>query len=352
MIKLKYYKNLDSLRAIAACMVILYHFFTEIQINTQTLFQLRRISTFGQTGVILFFVLSGFLITRILIATKDENNYFKNFYIKRTLRIFPLYYLFLLIFYFVYPVLFKIPYVTFGQQIYYYTYLQGFALTFGWPSSGPGNYWSLAVEEHFYLFWPLLIYFFSNKNLLRFVIFIILGDVLLRVFMLFKGIEIYHFTFTRFDSLAIGSLLALIEVKGKLTEKYSKNFLFISILTIIPTVILWMFLSGSENIIVKSVKFSLISVVYFAIIGYLLSIKNDHLINNFLNKPIISYTGKISYGLYIYHPFAFAIARKWFNTDCWPFDLFLGFILTYIMSVISYHFFETYFLSFKRYFNR
>ena len=212
--KLKYYQNLDGVRAIAALMVIVFHFFRETTPNTQLLYIVKEISYFGQTGVTLFFVLSGFLITRILIYTKGTEGYFKNFYLRRTLRIFPLYYLFLLLWYYVAPIFIEMESSSFNQQIYYFSYLQNFARTFDWNVIGPNHFWSLAVEEHFYLFWPFIIFFFSRKNLVRITFGIILFAMVLRAFMLGDGYSVFIFTFTRFDTLAIGALLAVLELKN------------------------------------------------------------------------------------------------------------------------------------------
>src|SRR5689334_3773086 len=100
---LRYHKELDGVRAIAAFMVIFFHFWHEGEFNLSPL--LTRISNFGRTGVSLFFVLSGFLITRILIATKESPGYFSSFYIRRSLRIFPLYYLFLSLTFIIIPLI-------------------------------------------------------------------------------------------------------------------------------------------------------------------------------------------------------------------------------------------------------
>ena len=161
--KISYIKELDGIRAIAAWMVMFLHFFQMLNINTGIFFYINKVAIFGGTGVSLFFVLSGFLITRILISSKLKKNYFKNFYIRRSLRIFPLYFLFLLFYYVAYPLVLNEKFVSFHNQIYYWVYLQNFALTFNWTSVGPLHLWSLAVEEHFYLIWPLLVYLLDIK---------------------------------------------------------------------------------------------------------------------------------------------------------------------------------------------
>ncbi len=101
--KIKYYYNLDGLRALAAFGVVIAHFFTPSNLGNHAF--LLKITALGNTGVSLFFVLSGFVITRILLQSVESSSYFKTFYIRRTLRIFPLYY-FALACYYVLPVLF------------------------------------------------------------------------------------------------------------------------------------------------------------------------------------------------------------------------------------------------------
>jgi peptidoglycan/LPS O-acetylase OafA/YrhL len=161
----KHLRELDGIRAIAALMVMFFHFFQNIQTDDSFLLTVKKLSIFGQTGVSLFFVLSGFLITRILINTKNSESYFLNFYVRRSLRIFPLYFFFLLLYYFVLPWLEQKPIASFDRQIYFWTYLQNLAVTFEWDFAGPGHFWSLAVEEHFYLFWPFLIYFLTQRGI-------------------------------------------------------------------------------------------------------------------------------------------------------------------------------------------
>src|ERR1043165_8268527 len=123
---LKYHKELDGIRAIAVFMVLFFHFFYELDLPPL----LTKMANFGRTGVSLFFVLSGFLITRILITTKESPNYFSSFYIRRFLRIFPLYYLFLALIFIIIPLVSGKPFAPFHLQIWNWTYLQNFALAF------------------------------------------------------------------------------------------------------------------------------------------------------------------------------------------------------------------------------
>lgn len=194
-------------------MVLIFHWFqSPLFVATNTFETLiKRFSTIGQTGVDLFFVLSGFLITRILLSTRGDTGYFKKFFARRSLRILPLYYFFLILF------LFGVPWLTaretppWHQQWYFWVFLQNAPMTFGWEYAGPEPYWSLAVEEHFYLVWPLLVAFLNRKSLAQIAIAMVTVTPLLRYFMLNADLEVYYFSLTRFDALAGGALIAIAE---------------------------------------------------------------------------------------------------------------------------------------------
>lgn len=345
--KLVYYKNLDGIRAIAALLVMNLHFWGKININSSILSFFHSLASVGQTGITLFFVLSGFLITRILLNKKNTNNFFTNFYFRRLLRIFPLYYLFLLIYYFIYPILLNSQPFEFNEIIYYLIYLQNFALTFNWNTNGPGHFWSLAVEEHFYLFWPILIFYFNNKKIIYIICLLILFPILLRFYMLTKNFEISWFTLTQIDSLAIGSLLSFLEKNKTLNLKFANKF-FIPALSLIFIISLFIFLSNNVNeIYYQSIKYTLWGLIYFFILAYLLSINSKHLFNLFLGNSFLNFTGKISYGLYVYHFIILDIIIYHFNNEYWIINFILYFIATYIISTLSYFLFEIKFLKLK-----
>ena len=201
--------ELDGFRAAAVLAVLFHHLFygwlTPALSKIPGVF-LAFLSR-GWLGVDLFFVLSGFLITGILLDSKETEHYFRNFYTRRILRIVPLYLACILLMYFCYPdkgAYFRLSLV----------YLANFAYFFRVPKPhGPGVFWSLAIEEHFYLIWPLVVRLLNKAWLIALILFIVLGTPILRGVCahagMDPGLEIYPYSFFRFDNLALGGMLAL-----------------------------------------------------------------------------------------------------------------------------------------------
>jgi len=349
-LKIHYYKELDGVRALAVLMVMFFHFFQSGEIAQHTWQGLQKISIFGQTGVTLFFILSGFLITRILLATKNAGNYFSSFYIRRTLRIFPLYYLYLLLFYFLFPSITGQSVVPFSLQVYNWVYLQDFAQTFKWKFSGPDHFWSLAVEEHFYLFWPFLIYFFDKRKIIISIFLLIAVSFLVRIYLLSEQYEVYYFTFSRMDDLALGSLLAILEVEKKLDSSKSGRFIFLFAGVLVPTILMWTIFSGAHNTLIQVIKFNLISLVYFSLIGCIISVKESSWVKKLFKINPLLYTGKISYGLYVYHPACFWLFSLFIKTNSILFNFFGSFAFAYLTATLSYYLIEQKFLGMKKYF--
>lgn len=348
--KLRYYSQLDGVRAVAALMVMFLHFFGTVQPKDHFFGLLNRFASFGQTGVSIFFVLSGFLITRILMQTKDNARYFSDFYIRRALRILPLYYLFLIIYYYIAPILQHTAVVPFSNQAYYWVYLQNFAMTFNWPSAGPGHFWSLAVEEHFYFMWPLLVYFLSKKGVKIAVAIILVVAFLCRLAVIKAGYEAFYLTFDRMDELAIGALLAVWESDGKLAGK-AKAFFISFLLVIIPTVLIWVKFTGNALVIIQVIKYNLISTTCFCLVGYVVALKQDVGVNKLLGTRFFQFSGKISYGLYVYHPLVFVLVVPLFPpTTSVPLLFVACFGSAYLIAFLSYRFFESKFIAMKKYF--
>lgn len=197
--------ELDSVRGLAVLMVIFFHavsFKTGAEHWRGWPRVLAALGSFGFLGVDLFFVLSGFLITGRLIDTKTDTHYFRNFYLRRALRILPLYYVVLVCVWWFYP------------RSGAFVLLSFFFLANVTPLFGVrtvyGPLWSLAVEEHFYLIWPWIVRYLRRSALLITLLTVCLGEPLLRGLSVTWGVDVYFYSWFRFDGLAWGALLALL----------------------------------------------------------------------------------------------------------------------------------------------
>lgn len=212
-------KSLDGLRGLAVLLVIAHHISLSLGHHMWFFKVLLFIANLGFLGVDVFFALSGFLITGILLKSKHHSalNFFGGFYYRRALRIFPLYYGVLALLIIIPPIvgLDNDGYKRFiGDQWWFWLYganiyrevpsLSGGNMDYGWFELT--HFWTLAVEEHFYLFWPLLIYFLNEKKLIWTNISLICFSLLI------------HFGFVQSDNPYIQSLL--------ITPKYLSGLLF------------------------------------------------------------------------------------------------------------------------------
>ncbi|MCC8424417.1 acyltransferase [Mucilaginibacter sp. UR6-11] len=339
---LRYYKELDGLRGVAALMVIFFHFMPDG--SNLIIHYLRKVSIFGQTGVTLFFVLSGFLITRILLHVKTNKHYFSNFYIKRALRIFPLYYLALVIFYFIIPPILKSP-PSAQKSWMYWIYLQNIPDTFNITANGPQHFWSLAVEEHFYLFWPLLIYYTSAKNTPWLIFTVVIIALFCRCILIYLNYGTFYFTFSIMDALAIGAYLAWYEHRSGPPALDFNLIIIISLALMLPA---WLFTGGKGYNWVQIIKFPVIAMFYMGIVGKL--VFGQSWLNTVMRSAFLKFTGKISYGLYVFHPLCAMVFRNIFpNESMWVYAAsYLG--LSYAVATLSFYAFERHFLKLKRYF--
>lgn len=345
--KLKYFKELDGVRGLAALMVMYFHFFSGVHSSDFVTSFLVKTAVFGQTGVILFFVLSGFLITRILLAAKSSASYFSHFYIKRSLRIFPLYYLALCIYIFAACLLKENTNSITSSALCFGLYLQNIAMTFKWNISGPVHFWSLAVEEHFYLFWPVVIYYVSARRLPFIIYSIIVCAIITRIILFYNGYEVFYFTGTTIDALAIGALLALKEKKSDLSIQSIKGYVVVTSITFLLMGIGWLFAGGKGLVIIQAFKGTFIAAMYYLLLLILLNVNNNSWIAKILNHKVLQYTGKISYGLYVYHVLCFFLYFKFVKTSNILLDFVSCFTLSYGLASLSYHLFEIRFLRLK-----
>jgi peptidoglycan/LPS O-acetylase OafA/YrhL len=211
---------LDGVRGLAILLVLLHNLSIEAPTPGIAARAFNVVTTAGWIGVVLFFALSGYLITSILLRSRGTPRYFRNFFLRRLLRIFPLYYATLAIVLVVVPHLVRLPVYMplslapeLGHQIWFWTYLSNWAIPFGGGIGGLDHCWSLAVEEQFYLFWPLVVRALSPRRLAALALvlggFALAFRALVRATGALDPMVNYYWTTGRIDALAWGALIAV-----------------------------------------------------------------------------------------------------------------------------------------------
>jgi peptidoglycan/LPS O-acetylase OafA/YrhL len=312
---------LDGVRGMAVLMVLLFHFWqgTPIYQHHFSPNAARIMSTLsiGQKGVDLFFVLSGFLITGILLRTKGTVNYFKNFYIRRSLRIFPLYYA-VVLGCLTAGFIGSNPHFQWEKNWWYLLYLQNIGITF-WPGSvaGPWHFWSLAVEEHFYLFWPLVVLIFDHRKLALFSLTLIIASILIRAVFLMLGLDVFTFTPCRMDTLALGALLAIFFTNPQHWQRvvsWTRRL-------VLPVAGFglgsFFILSGTGNPILQTFKYTLFALLCGFVIVLSLSSGRCNPAPGFFGHSWLRSMGKTSYAMYVFHPFIYNLVLGRFYHGAW-----------------------------------
>lgn len=300
----KYIPEFDGLRGLAVLSVIALH----ISLYLPALHFASFVSC-GWVGVDLFFVISGFLITGILLSTREKAGYFRRFYARRVVRIFPLYYAVLFVTFCVLPVAMPAIRESVFQKnppwLVQVMYLQNF-----WPQQ-KGSLsitWSLAIEEQFYLLWPLIVYYCGKRTLQRILVGILLVSPILRMAIAWLQLPLnaYRITPTRLDGLAAGSLLALWISSAEGAEG--------TVRSIAP----W--IAGGAALAFAAVQFtsaagvlgfSLLAICFAAVLALVLAnVEATKPWSRLLRTRALRFTGKISYGLYLLHILAFDLVAK------------------------------------------
>lgn len=338
--------QLDALRAFAVLSVLFTHFWTYPAATPI----INRIASFGWVGVDLFFVLSGFLITGILWETKDRPAYFRNFYMRRALRIFPLYYALIGVVFIALPIVTTLPEQLAADRWLYVLYLSNVALAAGWQLFLVDITWSLAIEEQFYLLWPAVVRVLTKRRLTTVCIAIIVGALVART-ALFDPIGwrwAHMFMPLRMDSFAFGAMLAL----WPTLERWSRPTVAFGSLALAGLVLTGHFDVESET--VNTWGYTLTGIVSAGIISMAMDAK-------WLKQPALLHLGKVSYGVYLLHPLCAAavatagevIGIRVNQLTGQPLvDGALNFatlgIATWAIATISFAIYETPFLKLKR----
>jgi len=302
-------KALDGFRGLAIIGVLLLHF---------------GLVSCGWVGVQIFFVLSGFLITSILLADRHLTfgAYLKRFYWRRSLRIFPLYFGYLAVITAAFVVAgVPAPFERYWPYLYSYTF-NYVALRPGYnPGIFFGHLWSLSIEEQFYLLWPAIVYLLPRRAFQWVILALVtLGPAIRAVTATilsgaidtpnYLGRNIYGLTFCQLDAFAVGAAVAVF--KEKLAKQEGRNFLICSLIVLAYGQVSAMMATGSPAFD-TSLGYGLPMFGggrhiwgYTLLNGWaaslLLLASRPNAISAFLSRPALVYIGKISYGIYLFHP--------------------------------------------------
>ncbi len=262
---------------------------------------------FGWMGVDFFFVLSGFLITGILIETRQEKQFLKKFYVRRTLRIFPLYY-FVLFSYIVADQVFQLSQANDSGYVFHLFYLTNWDRLFGFDRPYALNHlWSLGIEEQFYLFWPAIFLMLnSHKKIQIFCACAIVFSMVLRGYSASQGHLnfAYDNTLCRLDGLMTGALLASLIRSSDFRIKLSDVCLY-CILGLSVCVFIFLHKGHFFSLDPLVISFGLpaLHLVFGSCILFVFLLRESHAYRRILSFPVLAYLGRISYGIYVYHWF-------------------------------------------------
>ena len=361
--------GLDGLRAIAFLMIFGFH--------TDHL-------PFGWLGVQMFFVISGYLITGILLRMREKLppwEYFLKFYGRRFFRIFPLYYFYLLLIFILsiwaISISFKpkMMHVVVDQIWYAVLYVYNFYSTLRGFNSSPflDHLWSLSVEEQFYIIWPLLIFFINEKHLKKlFLAGIIAGPVFrFLIFLIyrsgyiesFRALPIYTLPFSHVDAFALGAYITRFSIPNA-----RKQLIYLSFaVPVIGFITQFMANGNFEPFMTLGYQDSMpdayqyiwaYTLLNYLFVVLLYCVVYEKMFVRFLDLPPLQYLGKISYGLYIYHfPIAYFFPAGLFVSLFHGFGvskeggalitLFMVFAVTIAVASLSYYALEKPFLKMK-----
>jgi peptidoglycan/LPS O-acetylase OafA/YrhL len=321
---------LDGLRGIAILSVMAYHFWLYGTVVGHTTWErvYSHAAAVGWIGVDLFFVLSGFLITGILYDSRHDPHYYRVFYARRTVRIFPLYYGFLALFCVIVPMalgLFHRPELapihdSTTSKLFVWTYtlnwyegFKGFSIV----SASLQHFWSLSIEEQFYLAWPFLVLTLSRRRLMALCGALMISGFFLRIVLLRFHLPdaAYTWTFCRADSLAVGAIVALAARDPhdwKVAVTWARRLTLPALCLMAPLIALLglrlQFIP--EQFVLSSFLYSLLGIFFGGCLVLAMCAGAESLTHRSLSSPFLRFFGKYSYCLYICHQPMIIIGAK------------------------------------------
>jgi peptidoglycan/LPS O-acetylase OafA/YrhL len=357
----RHYAALDGLRGVAILSVMLYHFTGGYNGANPALRLWSFIADAGWMGVDLFFALSGFLITGILYDTAQAGHKVKNFYARRALRIFPLFYAVLFALMLLTPVL---HFHWRAEHLFYFFYLSNVAVLFA-PNFQPpshwinlGHLWSLAVEEQFYMLWPFIVWRVRQRiTLLWVILFVLIAGPLLRALLLAEGMNsltMSRLLFTRADSLLFGGGVALL-VRGPLANRIPIQRILIISACLLALLLLLAHGPDATSPWICTIGYTAIAACSASLVY--LAQQGSNWASNLFDRPLLQFFGRYSYSLYIFHGLYFVYLRHLATTLGYKIRsgilaqlliFAFGFLFSIALAMLSYHFFEAPLLKLKR----
>jgi peptidoglycan/LPS O-acetylase OafA/YrhL len=363
-----HFASLDGVRGLAILLVIIYHFSSSLSVLgfANPVLGFFRV---GWCGVDVFFALSGFLITGVLLDTKSSPDYFRNFYARRMLRIFPLYYGSLVV---VFLLRLVLPdagvwgshdsLLSPGSLLWPGLYLENFAI-FLQGASVTGvttHYWSLAVEEHFYLIWPLLIWLGTRRQIKFLAIAVVMFSLLLRTLLYLHRTDpdlVFGLTPLRMDGLAIGAIASL-AIRGRSEMDVvvrRAGVVFVAAGVLLLALLVLRHTTHQTDPAMWIFAYPLVAVATAA--GLLVGMGRGP-VRYFLSLRPLRWFGKYSFGLYVWHPIIGMIllhsrvALVSPASGKWAVLLaaLIALALDLLVAWLSFNYWEKPFLDLKRYF--
>ena len=356
---------LDGVRGIAVLLVMASHFERFIT-PVAWILPLKTVMSYGWAGVDLFFALSGFLITGILLATRADPHYLSTFYVRRAIRIFPIYYVTL-----IGVLLFASMFPSFSDRVpprwewpLYFIYATNWipALTGVWPPNVIGHFWSLAVEEQFYLVWPFAVLLLARQAVARVAVFLAILALAIRcVAVLTHGpsVAVDLSTITRCDSLALGSLGAMYFAERRDEAGFPLGRIATLSIGLFALILVLLKTESERAFFWQTAGFSLLAIGFAASVTHLaFTDEKETLPQRILRSTGLRTIGRYSYGMYVYHVPVLGICEIVFLRRLplglqrnVAFDvayiLFLS-ILTFAVAALSFEVFERRILALKR----
>lgn len=351
--KFEHIKAFDGMRGIAILFVMIFHLPFSIP-------EITDLSRGGFLGVDIFFVLSGFLITSILLKEQSKTGKIslKNFFLRRSLRLLPAYWIFLIAVYLLGNYIgqnsddIETLYGNYNFVAAFFYFTNWHWLIIGKAPIGLGHTWSLAIEEQFYILWSLILFLAFREGKSRSLIFfgtlsLIIFLILLRTFRVLNGTDyavIYFTTDSRMDSLLIGALFSMMFMWKIFAPRFYKSFFFKFLVVFAGCVAFWVIFlgnSGGDFFIWKLPIFS----TSIGLIVLWLATQKKSLIHSFLENKLLCWIGQISYGLYLWHLITIEISNKFFPPSITL--VITAISLAFLISVISYYLIEMPFLKMK-----